>query len=307
VNICLAVRQQCAFDSFPTLAKRMMLRVGQRVTMEAPPKKPAEEITEALGDVALWKKRASVVSELAGLLSTKTEGSGALTASSRVKALRKLLSESLKDHDVALTLPSLDLGLVDAPDDLNSSVLPVIGQHREMTVPVVPVDECRPAMAASVLASATEGSANLEDKAAQNIGKITSWTKSTLDYAADAVTKNVSSSFALLVDARVRAWTLLLLRHSLSSGDSESRSKLMSMLASSIKIESAWSNFKALPLPDSAAGQATESGVILPLLFEVVLHATLHEKQESITVRAPGTIFGKCDLENDLLCSQIVS
>ena len=128
---------------------------------------------------------------------------------------------------------------------------------------------------------------------AQNIGKITSWTKSTLEYASDSVKKNVSNSFASLVDSRVKAWTLLLLRHSLSTGDDESRSRLLSMLASSIKIDSAETSFKTLPLPDAAAEQAKDNGVILPLLFEVVLHATVQEKQESVTLRAPGTVTGK--------------
>ena len=270
------MRRDCKGTSLRIL---MLSAFSNVAAMKAPTMKAT---TEAVCDVELWEKRSSQASEFARLLGTGSEGASG--------GLSNLLSGSLKDHDVALTLPSLDLGI--SRDEKNSP-LPVIGEHRE-SLTASPVDDSRPTMAASVLTSATEGAANSEQNAAQNIGKLTSWTKSTLEYASDAVKKNLANSFASLVDSRVRAWTLLLLRHSLSTGDGESRSRLLSMLSSSIKIDYADTNFKTLPLPESAAEQAQEQ-VILPLLFEVTLHATVQDSKESVTLRAPGTIMGECD------------
>ena len=77
-----------------------------------------------------------------------------------------------------------------------------------------------PHMDASVLNNAADASAKaaqVEQKAAQSLGSLTSWTKSSVVYAAGAISKNVADSFSSLVDSRVRAWTLLLLRHSLTT------------------------------------------------------------------------------------------
>jgi hypothetical protein len=241
-------------------------------------------------DMNMWKIRASRVRDFAGLLGLRADGSSSsgLPQAIREKAVLKLISDTIQDHEIVLTLPSLDMGLNEAKD-LNP--LPVVGEHRDPSLPRSN-EESRPTMTASVLTGATEGVANSELKAAQNIDKLTSWTKSTLGYASDAVKKNISRSFASLVDARVRAWTLLLLRHSLSSGDNESRAKLMRMLSSSIKILDAATDYKTLELPDSVASQCKEGEVILPLLFEVVLNVSVQEKEERVTLRAPGTISG---------------
>lgn len=222
------------------------------------------------------------MTDFAGFLGTKSERN----PSARNKAMLGLLATTLEDHEVVLTLPSLDLGLSETRDGTSNNPLPVIGEH-------LGDDAARPAMTASVLTGAAEGAANSEQTAAQNIGKLTSWTKSTLEYASDAVKKNLSGSFASLVESRVRAWTLLLLRHSLSTGDDESRTRLLSMLSSTIKVISAETNFKTLPLPDAAAAQSKEGTVVLPLLFEVVLHVSVQDKEENVTLRAPGTITGK--------------
>jgi hypothetical protein len=121
----------------------------------------------------------------------------------------------------------------------------------------------------------------------------TQWTKSTLVYASGAVSTNLVNSFSTRVDSRVRAWTLLLLKHSLSTGDSESRSRLLRILAAIIKVNSADITFKTLSLPDAASGKPNEDEVILPLLFEAVLHITIQGRPETVTLRAPGTISGK--------------
>jgi hypothetical protein len=259
--------------------------------MEAPANKTSPSKSEDGDTLEVWRTRSSRLTEFASLLGTRPEGSSSkgATGSARAKAMIKLLSDLSEDHAVVLTLPSLDLGLSEVRDG-SSNPLPVIGEHREQ---LTPSDDLRPTMAASVLTGATEGAANSEQTAAQNIGKLTSWTKSTLEYASDAVKKNLSSSFASLVESRVRAWTLLLLRHSLSTGDDESRSRLLRMLSSSIKVLSVDTNFKTLPLPDAAAAQAKGGDVVLPLLFEVILHVCVQDKEDNVIIRAPGTVTGK--------------
>jgi hypothetical protein len=134
--------------------------------------------------------------------------------------------------------------------------------------------------------------AQMEHKAAKSMSQL-SWTKSTLFYAIDAVSANASEFFSNLIDSRVRAWTLLLLRHSLSTGDNESRERLLGMLSASIRVIKAETNFRCLSLPASAAGQPKEADVILPLLFEVYLYVTVQEKPERIKLMSPGTISGE--------------
>jgi hypothetical protein len=141
----------------------------------------------------------------------------------------------------------------------------------------------------------------VEQQAAQSLGSLTSWTKSSLMYAASAISKNVSDSFSSLVDSRVRAWTLLLLRHSLTTGDSASRSRLLSMLSSIIKVHSAKTAFKTLPLPKSAVNQPKEADVILPLLLEVDMQVSIQNKVDTVTLRAPGTIAGESFIRERLV------
>lgn len=157
-----------------------------------------------------------------------------------------------------------------------------------------PHPDSRPSMAASVLTAASNKAAKVEELAAIEMNKKTSWTRSTVVYASHAVATNASEFFSKLIDSRLRAWTLLLLRHSLSTGDAQSRTRLLSMLSASIQVKKAETRFKTLSLPESAKGQAKEADVILPLLFEVVLHLTIQDKPESVTLRAPGTISGTC-------------
>ena len=112
-------------------------------------------------------------------------------------------------------------------------------------------------------------------------------------YAPQAASKSISTSFSSLVASRIRAWTLLLLRHSLTTGDAASRSRLLSMLSSKVEIVSTVTSFKTLPLPDSAKAHAKEADVILPLLFEANMTISLQGKNESVLLRAPGTVAGK--------------
>ena len=164
----------------------------------------------------------------------------------------------------------------------------------------------RPNMAASVLslAASSDGTnkAVIEKKAADSIGKRTSWTRSTVSYAAQAVASNLSDSFTTLLNSRLRAWTLLLLRHSLTTqtNNEAARSRLLNMLSAKLKVLTAETTYRTLPLPESATGvKPKDADVILPLLFEVVLLMSIQEKDETVTLRAPGTIAGEFVLCDD--------
>jgi hypothetical protein len=246
-----------------------------------------------------------IVSQFAALLGTKGVQKDAVSSSlissdpvvATARALMLCLSKSVDSNEVICTLPSLDMRKVD--EDAGNSPLPKVGEHwqTDTTKPLTLDEQAMvPQMDASVLSNAADASAKaaqVEQKAAQSLGSITSWTKSSVAYAPGAVSKNVSDSFSSLVDSRVRAWTLLLLRHSLTTGDSVSRSRLLSMLSSIIKVHSAQTSFKTLALPQSAMGQAKEVDVILPLLLEVDMQVSIQSKMDTVTLRAPGTISGK--------------
>jgi hypothetical protein len=244
-----------------------------------------------------------VVSRFAALLGTKgiqkdSVASSLVSSDPEAAASRDLLmclSKSIESHEVICTLPSLDMRKVDE----EMGPLPKVGEHRHTDIADMmtgAAEKAVPQMAASVLSNAADASAKaaqVEQKAAQSLGSLTSWTKSSVVYASSAISKNVSDSFSSLVDSRVRAWTLLLLRHSLTTGDSASRSRLLSMLSSIIKVHSAKTAFKTIPLPPSAAGQPKEADVILPLLLEVDLEVSIQSKVDMVTLRAPGTIAGE--------------
>jgi len=249
-----------------------------------------------------------IVSKFAALLGTrsiqKDSVASSLVTSDPVAAsareLLQCLSKTVESHEVICTLPSLDMRKVE--DDSGVGPLPKVGEHRNtelLEMMAVTEEKAVPQMAASVLSNAADASAKaaqVEQKAAQSLGSLTSWTKSSVVYASTAIARNVSDSFSSLVDSRVRAWTLLLLRHSLTTGDSASRSRLLSMLSSIIKVHSARTDFKTIPLPESAAGQPKEVDVILPLLLEVEMQVSIQNKVDTVTLRAPGTIAGEISL-----------
>lgn len=269
-----------------------------------------------------------VVAKFSTLMGTKRlkETSTSIVASSLTaqdpvtvtsREMMKCFSRSVASHEVICSLPSLDIRDIDDEGNGSSPLLPKVGEHFEMelTVSTPEGDSAassdspegtdierttansrgKPDMAASVLNSAVDASAKasqVEQKAAQSLGELTSWTKSSVQYAPGAISKNASDSFSSLVDSRVRAWTLLLLRHSLSTGDSASRSRLLSMLSSIVKVGTARTAFKTLPLPQSAAGHPKEADVILPLLLEVDIEVSIQNKDDTVTLRAPGTVAG---------------
>lgn len=234
----------------------------------------------------------ALVSNFAQLLGCKSQGSGSPnsctgggTSCATADDFAECLSEAAGFSDVVCTIPAMEMKV----DAKSKDALPGVGDSFDK-----PVD--KPAMAASVLnASETnsEHASILEESAVKTLGSITSWTRSTLVYAPQAVSKNISSSFSSLVVSRVRAWTLLLLRHSLTTGDAASRTRLLCMLSSNIEIQSITTTFKTLPLPDSAKSHVKEADVILPLLFEAHLIVSIQGKMDAVFLRAPGTIAGE--------------
>ena len=258
-------------------------------------------------------KQQEVTTKFASLLGTKgikkeTSASSFVKSDPKAAASRELLmclSKNVASHEVICTLPSLDMRKLD--DESGSATpLPKVGEHFQAeliqdsnTLMMAVDDKSVPQMEASVLSNAADASAKaaqVEQKAAQSLGAMTSWTKSSVVYASQAVSENAANSFSSLVDSRVRAWTLLLLRHSLTTGDSASRSRLLSMLSSIIKVNAAETAFKTLPLPESAAQQPKEADVILPLLLEVELKISIQSQDDVVTLRAPGTISGTLPL-----------
>jgi hypothetical protein len=294
-----------------------MLRVQTHYKQESQQRQQAwEDYTLPISMSSMSSPEAGVA-KFAALLGTKGGVKKDAVASSlsssdpvaaTARALMLCLSKSVESHDVICTLPSLDMRKVD--EDAGNSPLPKVGEHlqTETTKPLTLGEETMvPHMDASVLSNAADASAKaaqVEQKAAQSLSSITSWTKSSLAYAPGAVSKNISDSFSSLVDSRVRAWTLLLLRHSLTTGDTVSRSRLLSMLSSIIKVDSAQTSFKTLPLPPSAMGQVKEVDVILPLLLEVDMQVSIQSKMETVKLRAPGTISGKktCRVYGSCIC-----
>jgi hypothetical protein len=240
-----------------------------------------------------------VVEKFASLIGTKRTSKDVPAASSLVKVdpedatSRELLlciSKSVAPDDVVCTLPSLDMRKLD--EDPEKTLLPNVGEHFPMK------------MEASVLHNAAEASAKaaqVEEKAAQTFGSLSSWTRSSVVYASKAISENAANSFSSLVESRVRAWTLLLLRHSLT-GDSSSRSRLLSMLESIIKVQSAQIAFKPKLLPASVANMQKsddDPDVMMILIIEIDLTISVHDKKCVVTMRAPGTISANFDRTED--------
>lgn len=226
-----------------------------------------------------------VVKKFAELLGSK--GTPPLSDIDQTKDLTRLLSAKCEDDEVVLTIPSLDLCLTDG----TGTVLPEVGETSGTKTPNDNLSS-RPNMTASVLSAASDANVNIEREAAQNIAKRTSWTRSTLRYGVTAINSNISNSFSALLKSRVRSWTLLLLRHSLSTRDHKSRNQLLSMLAAKIQVDSVDTSFKTLQFQPIPGSRPRDSDIVLPLLFEVLLNIKIQDVPEKVTLRAPGTISG---------------
>ena len=197
------------------------------------------------------------------------------------------------------------------------------GTARAQSLAAARAGTAGPGNVASVNADATR----LEQVASRNMGRKTTWTRSSAPQAPPALLQSLRSSFGSLVDSRVRAWTLLLLRHSLNSGDSASRSRLLALLATgaSIDMTAVTTTFVTLELPretkarldaehrkkrEEMRASAVERGtvqmsrtpgeggdenrdVVLPLIFEAVVDVNIQGQEITVKLRAPGTISGK--------------
>lgn len=259
------------------------------------------------------KIQEAIVVNFAALLGARSAGlsstsSGITTISGTSKSasahdFHDCLSDAVNDDDVVCILPSFNMK-TDTHNDGGTSPLPKVGEHHQN--PKVPE------MAASVLdtagTAASDEAYTLEQSAAQHFGAPVSWPKSSLVSAPAAVSKGVSTSFASLVQSRVKAWTLLLLRHSLTNGDSSSRNRLLSMLSSEIEITGSITRFKTLPLPDAARDQPRDADVILPVIFEVVLQVSSEGRSDIIPLRAPGTISSEffCLFRRSPSCHELI-
>lgn len=176
--------------------------------------------------------------------------------------------------------------------------------------------------------AASANAAKLEAAAAANLGTPTTWTRSSVAQAPPSIVRSLSGSFYSLLDSRVRAWTLLLLRHSLSSGDDDSRSRLLALLATSsaIDLSKIVMSFQTLDLPAAMKAQleqekrakaaAREAGtltdaqkaerdcdLVLPLIFEANIDVNLQGQTMSVQLRAPGTVGGEYLLGMEIFVS----
>ena len=261
---------------------------------------PIDEETEDVScDVDKLKIQEAIVSNFAGLLGTRTAESSTpfgiqtnneTTISASSQEFAECLSDAVTDSDKVCTLPSFDLraDFGNEGDELNNP-LPNVGEHhKNLKIPQ---------MAASVLdttgGATSSGASDLKQSVAQHLVTLSSWTKSTLTFAPTAVSRSVTTSFRLLVESRLKAWTLLLLRHSLTNRDASSRNRLMSILSSKIELKGSITTFKTLELPEAARQQPREVDVILPLIFEAIVQISSQGQNDRIPLRAPGTIKGQ--------------
>lgn len=240
-------------------------------------------------DVAVEQE--GIVSRFAELMGTNVGGDGqaAPPSSEQQKDLLACFATTVSDDVVVCTLPSVNLKATGDGDN----PLPEVGQHMETESSTG--GGLHPIMEASVLSTGdiSADTPSPEKKTKEGLNDTSSWTKSSIVYASAALLKSIADSFSALVNSRVKSWTLLMFKNSLSSGDNSGRSRILQMLSSSVKITPTKSSFKTLQLPASAAGQSKEADVILPLIFEVVLWLSMRDKSEAVTLRAPGTVSGK--------------
>jgi len=147
-----------------------------------------------------------------------------------------------------------------------------------------------------------------------SLSRPTIWTRSSVHQAPPALLRSLATSFSALVDSRVQAWTLFLLRHSLSSnkGDKENRGFLLDMLETrtSIEVVAAVTTFTvleegkaklrlemerrrkaAVERGGKKKGMKTEDcDLVLPLRFEAVMDVSLQGRKLSVRFSAPGHI-----------------
>jgi len=236
-----------------------------------------------------------------------------------------------KDHTALCTLPSLDIFSGTDMPDLSSLVSGsiLLASESEHSCKLPPAEKIHkpqiPEMKASVLSllfpegveipqyTTTEPSSltsaeplsaartyeeidqELLQKGVKNMSEPISWTRSSVPQAPMALVRSLSLSFSSLFDSRMKAYTLLLLRHSLTSGDYNSRSRLLTLLSSSssIQIQTLSTSFESLTLPQELKIPEEEGKVVLPLLFEASVVLSLGQnKQINLKFKSTGAIRG---------------
>ena len=171
----------------------------------------------------------------------------------------------------------------------------------------------------SLASNSTETSIKLEMVAAVNMSRPLSFTRSSAQHAPSALIRSLFSSFSSLVEARVRTWTLLLLRHSLSSGDKNSRNRLMSLLSTqnAFEMNAMITDFQVKDiLPEIKAAlfchghdgnerrrlaqKEGNSGLemkycdlAIPVNFSVSIDVTIQNHKVTVNLSAPATVGGE--------------
>ncbi len=113
---------------------------------------------------------------------------------------------------------------------------------------------------ANLLNNATAAATDIEYAAAQNFGRPISYTRSSAPQAPSAMTRVLFDSFSSLIESRIKTWTLRLLRHSLSSGDEDSRVQLMSLLATkNVELSAIVTSFETVGTINSSSSSTTST------------------------------------------------
>jgi len=157
------------------------------------------------------------------------------------------------------------------------------------------------AKAADNSSSRSNGTLNIDlEVSAQHLEFAKEFTRDTVSEAPGALRSNFQKSMTTLVQTRVRAWTLLLLRQSLSSNDDASRQRYLSLLqaSSSWHVAATDLQFRALSFqnPQQAdpcideEDSEKEADMILPLLLEATLDVGIKGHEMTVCIRAAGTI-----------------
>jgi len=140
---------------------------------------------------------------------------------------------------------------------------------------------------------------NIKEVAAHNLGKTTQTTHVTIQMTPSIILRNFVSSFSYLIDSRIRSWTLELLKHSLTTGDDESRARVLSILSmsSSISLGAIVTSFTALPVDDNWRQYANDRDsehreASIPVEFQAVVDVSVQNRLATVKIKTRGSIHG---------------
>jgi len=144
------------------------------------------------------------------------------------------------------SIPAMTASVLESLSDKDQRIL--FRKNSDISSPssYFPQSSCKNTDQLQSTSTTSAESEHMEQIAAENLGQRTCWTRSSIPQIPFALARSLATSFSSIIDSRVKAWTLLLLRNSLSSGDEKSRSRLLTMLATrnSINMSSLWTQFK---------------------------------------------------------------